>query len=557
MRGKKQKNRWLTCVVSCSLLSFGNLLANEIVDDGSQWLMQNSCNVPSNRDCNEYSYVCPRPQKTRFGTFYVGLGLNDVTTRGSYRVGQEQFDPFSDNFPEPIFISDSNFATNYFEAHGSFSIGYETRSWCRFNLAAEAFITAGPKQQVCGDYQDFNSPIVDVVFFDKGYTDFFLNTTYGFAIMPGYQMQRNLTLFARVGYAAGKATLREFRIANGDQSSVGFTAPLQTYDVTTKKTLHSVQAGFGFNYRMSEHFYLRPGYYWNGYNSISHNFQTFDPDTLNFVNYSTKINPSSETFAVTAQYYFCPPEPYCPENEARCKSELYVGIMAVRSKSNIRQLLYIGNSNEEFPDEAINNLYSCGISGRGPNGWGGEVQAGYGYTFDGGCYVGVEGYYNYISNDQVTHTQDIIPPDVSSSSAGRIIVETSKVYIRDSYGVVVVPGFKVNDCLLFYGKFGFAKGHLRGIATSVGDPPLIPRDQFLNNLAFTRELTGYVLGGGMDVGLTRCLFLRTEFVYTNYGRIKYERSACCSEAGFYGRHNYAFVPCNRQFKLGLVYKFPI
>jgi opacity protein-like surface antigen len=314
------------------------------------------------------------------------------------------------------------------------------------------------------------------------------------------------------------------------------------------------------SYRSSEKIYWRAGYYWNLYDKFNTIFQVDDPDTGQFATYANGTKNYSEGLYFATEYHFCPPDPYCEESGVSCccMQEAYVGVLAVRDISGFSGLTHIANTIQANPDLGRSEQWGRGITGGGcQRGWGYEVQAGYGCTFSGGYYVGIEGFYSNVWKEVFLRSFSEIPPNVGSSAAGRTVTGASHGGIDDRYGASILPGFKPNECLMFYLKLGLTKARLHQKNSSVGSPPLIARDQFLNNFSRSRDLWGYLYGFGADIGVTKCLFVRSEFITTTYGRVTFERKACCSGAGFFVRRNYSIDCGSKEFKLGLVYKFPV
>jgi opacity protein-like surface antigen len=506
------------------------------------------------QSCQDPCLPCCQPRG--FGSFYIGLSIDDIARYSHNHNETLRFNPADPSFPGPVSISRGDGYGELSEIFGTITLGYLTRNFNCFNLAVEAFISGAPKFQN-------DAGTVEQVFITAGlaslvttYGDFYMNTNYGIVVMPGYQIQRNLGLFARLGYVATRAQFHTYSNGRGTVNSIGFSSALDTFDFRKTETLHSFQAGFGMSYRTSEKVYWRAGYYWNKYNKFRFNFLVSDPDSGQFVTNPGERDFSAEGIYVATEYYFCPPEPYCPDaGICRCKQEAYVGVLAVRNISEITACTHTANTIEANPLLGRAELYSPGAGTQ--NGWGAEVVAGYGCTFTGGYYVGIEGFYNNVWKELFATSYSEIPPNVASSSAGRIIRGSSYINIDNNFGLSVLPGYKPNECLLLYLKLGLTKARLHQHGKSVANPPAIPRDEFLNNFTRSKDLWGYLYGFGADIGITECLFLRGEFIKTNFGRIRFERKACCSGAGFFVRRDFYVVPSNRQFKLGLIYKFPV
>lgn len=94
--------------------------------------------------------------------------------------------------------------------------------------------------------------------------------------------------------------------------------------------------------------------------------------------------------------------------------------------------------------------------------------------------------------------------------------------------------------------------------TLFGVPLLQLRDVLMNNLKHTKDNYGYLLGGGFDLRLCDELFLRNEYTITYLrGGFPNDPTILLSRTGIFGRFDYRFKIVNSQYKIGLVYKFPV
>lgn len=155
-------------------------------------------------------------------------------------------------------------------------------------------------------------------------------------------------------------------------------------------------------------------------------------------------------------------------------------------------------------------------------GWNGSLFGGYGQ------------YYNrfYIAGEMFVNT--------SNASAGYAISSAADLFrtsvdVRSSYGIAILPGFKVNNSTLLYGKLGFTRTQFK---TQERDVTPVnanrgPTNAWGNGLNY---------GLGLETAVYPCVSMRGEYTYTTYG-------AFTSHVGT------KFSPSNNQFVLSAIYHF--
>jgi opacity protein-like surface antigen len=520
-------------------------------------------------DCVEY---CP-PSCVEYcqpgcnwGDFYIGAGIE---YKGNYFKTNDSSALFYPSdvgvFPNPSGTDNSVFRSlGAAQFLGDLIIGYSSPNWCRFNISVEGFISGAPKLQSESNLNRNIATLGGIPFnyLIEDYSTFHMNTFYGVAIKPGYQIWDDVTVFGRVGYVAGKAHLKLASRQIGT-ATIGFQTPaINTYEVNKTKTLHGVQAGLGFNIRLSDRIHMDMGYNWDRYNSMRTDVTTSDTTIFGDPFEQTKvlnrkIRPRSEAFVTSIQYHFCPSDCYVNCDPVCGNQEVYVGIVGDRDNSYLSKRSHRANGRPSTDRRGgFNN--SSNIDDVVAKGWGVEAFAGYGYTFDCGIYGGIEGFYNY-SPSKSDYKDTGLSTQGVSSAVNVTTNSTELIKLKDSYGVCILPGYKVNDHILIFLKLGWSQRRLHYKTTFSGVPSPQPRDVAVHNRSISRNINGYLIGTGIDIKICENLYIRNEYAVTAYSRKHLPRytTPLLSGAGFFEAEDVSFDATSHEYKLGLVYKLPL
>jgi len=195
----------------------------------------------------------------------------------------------------------------------------------------------------------------------------------------------------------------------------------------------------------------------------------------------------------------------CPPPK-RLKDELYVGVGAGYDAYRIRQSFDILDS------AAVTRSGNPVLSA---NGFQGSIFAGYGRYF-GWFYIAGELLANY--TEAQTHF-----------STGPY---NTNISLRTSYGASLLPGIRLGDQSLLYGRLGYIRTYLKSVegGTTAG------------NATDSNWENGADLGVGVETLLIGNLSLRAEYNHIFYNAFTTPLSTRIS-------------PSNNQFVLGLVYHF--
>jgi len=129
----------------------------------------------------------------------------------------------------------------------------------------------------------------------------------------------------------------------------------------------------------------------------------------------------------------------------------------------------------------------------GDSGWNGEVNAGIGWTFQNHYYLAGEIFGAISSVD-------------AKSSAGAF--GSSSLKARWSTGIAVIPGIKVTDSTMLYGRVGYILTQFKGSGNALGQ-----------SASKSKWKSGIQLGLGMEAMVTNNVSARLEYDWNRYGKL--------------------------------------
>lgn len=141
-------------------------------------------------------------------------------------------------------------------------------------------------------------------------------------------------------------------------------------------------------------------------------------------------------------------------------------------------------------------------NGAGDAGWDGELNTGIGWVFQDHYYLGAE-IFGTINNAKIGSTK-----------------------YKYSYGIDLVPGVKISDSTMLYGKVGYIRGKFSNITLTGGD----------------KTLNGLQLGLGMETMVTNNVSAKIEYDYNRFASQNF---------GAFGSTR----PTVETVKLGVAYHF--
>ncbi|MBX3710018.1 MAG: porin family protein [Gammaproteobacteria bacterium] len=139
----------------------------------------------------------------------------------------------------------------------------------------------------------------------------------------------------------------------------------------------------------------------------------------------------------------------------------------------------------------------------------GTLYVGNTWAFPNSFYLSVEGNveFNSVIIDNSFNLQ--VNPIINNIS-----VVNSRVNVKNSYGISLLPGYKVNENLLAYARAGIVYGKIQTmVSTPLGE----------SNKTFGK--VGTLLGVGLDYHIAQHVNLRSEYVYTVYSSVSQDFSA--------------------------------
>lgn len=163
-----------------------------------------------------------------------------------------------------------------------------------------------------------------------------------------------------------------------------------------------------------------------------------------------------------------------------------------------------GNINLSHTENDVNHSVLANTSSMGAKGFGGSIFAGYGMSFDRFYLAGElnAAASSMKFSDQSTQ-DDIIP---STTTAQR------SYKIKNNYGISVLPGFKLNDQTLLYGRLGYVKGKVQ---FNDAETSTYPGHQG-HDVSKSDNLDGIRYGVGLSTEVFKHVNLRLEYNHTDY-----------------------------------------
>jgi outer membrane immunogenic protein len=159
-------------------------------------------------------------------------------------------------------------------------------------------------------------------------------------------------------------------------------------------------------------------------------------------------------------------------------------------------------------------------------GWVGGLMLGYGKYFNNLYYLGGEVFGNYSNASENFNTSD--------TDGVTPIAYNGKVNVNGSYGLALLPGFKINDATLGYVRLGYNWASIKYQESETG----------VGSASKTNTSGGFVYGVGMETLIAANWSVRAEYTYTNYNSFNTSLGAGTS-----------VEPADNQFMLGLLYHF--
>jgi outer membrane immunogenic protein len=139
-------------------------------------------------------------------------------------------------------------------------------------------------------------------------------------------------------------------------------------------------------------------------------------------------------------------------------------------------------------------------AGESDDGIGYGLEIGYDYQSYGGFVAGI---YGGVDFSNAGRCAEVLGDDLGCFEPGRNLTAG------------VRAGFALGESVLVYAKGGYSNGRLRFDYDADVD------DDDNDLFALRRNRHGWHIGGGFEVALSRNLYMKAEYTYTDYGRLTY------------------------------------
>lgn len=195
-----------------------------------------------------------------------------------------------------------------------------------------------------------------------------------------------------------------------------------------------------------------------------------------------------------------------------CVHSCYVGVAVSRDFFNVdTNTGYFGNADA------------------GNDGWNGDLNVGFGYVIQDHYYLGAEVFGDV--NSTTIDLGNVINPVTGA------VVGTASLKNRYDLGIDFVPGVKISDSTMLYGKVGYVNGNFSGFSNTFGSS------------SNSKNLSGLQLGLGLKTMITNNVSANLEYDYNYYSKFNQNVISTANTGIISSR------PTVDQVKLGVAYNF--
>ena len=182
----------------------------------------------------------------------------------------------------------------------------------------------------------------------------------------------------------------------------------------------------------------------------------------------------------------------------------------------------------------------------GADGWNGELVAGYGYTFNHNLYLGGEIFGQYSSA-----RGSLLGLNYIVYSTGTSEIQDINIRIPRTFGIALVPGYRVAPGSLFYGRVGYVNSRFEFNFSSQDNPYTTLGETGIPLI--TKNANGLQLGLGVNTQVSNHISIQEGYSWNSYQR--FSTSAFTSEGPLTQVRTVAFNPDLEQFNLTFIYHF--
>ena len=206
----------------------------------------------------------------------------------------------------------------------------------------------------------------------------------------------------------------------------------------------------------------------------------------------------------------------------------------------------------DAPDFVVPSFTESASRNQSLTGWMGGLFVGYGHYFDW-FYLGAELNGNISDADSTASWSD---------SDGNWV--SSKVEMRGTYGISILPGIKVNDSSLLYARLGYLRTNFKAKNSFnfVSDPDDSPVTAAVSGSSSNNKWrNGFTYGVGIETYVAEYVSVRGEFDHTTYNSRSVTASVdvpnLATPPVVVGNitSTAKFKPSNNEFMLSLLYHF--
>jgi opacity protein-like surface antigen len=178
----------------------------------------------------------------------------------------------------------------------------------------------------------------------------------------------------------------------------------------------------------------------------------------------------------------------------------------------------VATGNGLFNKESIFKGSLNNSSKQGSNGWSGEIFAGIGKVFNKQYYLAGE-----IFGSLGNLTQEANFTYLGLTNKLHIYEKTK---IKHSYGISIIPGFKLSQNYMIYGRLGFIRTKIKldaGVTSHISENdselPAPFNKPLSKQFSQSKNKNGIQLGFGMQGKLSQHISARIEYDWTHFGKV--------------------------------------
>lgn len=346
------------------------------------------------------------------------------------------------------------------------------------------------------------------------YTNFYQKDYFGISLLPGWQVNSNNRLYARVGWAQGR-----FELSTSSYKVYG-------EDFNNKKA-SALETGLGWLTQLATHWSLRLEYDHFDYNKIKTTYHGPSEMTANSM-YDSAVNykPSFDQFTAGISYYFNP-NSTISSSATNLAEGLYTGISAMRSNADLK-------ASENLTSTISSETQTISQDGQ-LQGYTGDLHLGYRWLLTSRFNLATEIFAALSSNTSSSEIHTYID-DVQA------LMRTSKFHEKNSVGFSILPGYAVTTNSNLYARLGIINSQFTKTSSSeiTSGYATISPEVDMN----TRK-NGIQFGAGYEVMLAQHWSVLGEYDHAQYSKIKLASADTSVD----------YSPKDNLYKIGVNYYF--